>query len=110
MTRRHPVDREIDLATLADVLLPLVDDGVSVLYDGDQLSVINHLGNEMDVDPELVRSVLDTHVPPPPRVRPGRQLILDLEAAVTVADLRAALLQWARAAHPVTGRPDSRSR
>lgn len=95
--RDHPLGRaDYDLGALADELLAALGVGVSVQAGHGTLQVLDGDGNAVDVDGSVVAAVIAAHVPPVPQPSPAARLAADLEAATTLAQLRAALLGWAR--------------
>lgn len=99
MAREHDIARtDYDLGALADELLARLGVGVSVQAGRGRLRVLDVHGNGVDVDPGVVAQVIAAHVPPPVVVPPIERLAVDLEGAVTLVEVRSALLRWARAA------------
>lgn len=107
----HPVSRtDVDLGGLADELLAALGVGDSVELGHGELRVLTAAGEALDVDPAVVQNALASHVPRPPELAPVEVLAQALQAAVSLADVLAALRTWAdaqaeiaRAARP-TGR------
>lgn len=83
-----PVPASLNGDALTDELAAAGFPDADVTVVGDDLRVT---GID-DADRDAVRSVLDAHVPPPPPADPADEFRAAIEAATSIADLKAALL------------------